>query len=200
MSADPNLLFSVVILGRMNASIHYPLWYQKTGDLITGPEFEMAMGGGVVICTPEVSQFSFGSTQVLCLPESWRVTTTIPQRGLSLAIGVFGRLRDTPVTTYGVNFDYSWNVGSGKLAKSINLADCLLGDTVEVQARGRTLSGGRTWIRFGQLEKSSYLLSNFEYDAPPAHEFSLELLLQEAFKEGQAAAVKALGEIRAKFI
>jgi hypothetical protein len=181
----PNSEFSIVVVGRMNPAIHHPVWYHATNKLVDETEFAAAMDGGVVICTPEVSRFSFNEVAVLCVSNSWRVTTLgDPERAVILASRLFEALQHAPISRYGVNFDVRMDAAEGRLASLVDLSDLLPGSACEIQARSETGLGGQYWARLVQGPGGCISMNNFEYVRPENEPlFKLAPLLRSAFEE-----------------
>jgi hypothetical protein len=112
MTSEPDA-FSIVVLGALTPPIHHPLWYTDAG-LLTPAEADEALRSPTFLCTRDAAEFSFGGLRVRCTRSRWSVHATgLLDRLLDLAARTHARLRDTPVTGFGLNFDYVRNVGEG---------------------------------------------------------------------------------------
>jgi hypothetical protein len=184
------LQFSIVVLGAHNPAIHYPLWYSSIAGAIDSEEYNAAMNEGVVICTPEVSQFNFGQTAVTCTRQFWKVVSEgTKDRALRLATHVFERLRDTPITRYGINLDYTLPPTWRDLSTLAIAPGLLPGSVCQVESRAATPLGGEHWARLCFAKGQRSLLNNFDY-APPKvqHEFDLRPLLDARVPEAELLA------------
>lgn len=102
--------YSIVVVGRMNPSIHHPLWYEIIGGL---SEAEVACATGVVL-TPEFSRFETSGLEIVCLAGRWQVKTSkdeLASRVVEVAKSVFDRLADTPIDLFALNYDW-WSTTS----------------------------------------------------------------------------------------
>ena len=117
--------YSVVITGNMNPAIHHPIWYKDIGALTdaelaeTGATRQTGMDSGSpktngsaavaqIICTDVLSQFTSGKIRIICLSQSYTISTfdrTLLPRIREMASLVFQVLTHTPVTAYGLNFN-----------------------------------------------------------------------------------------------
>src|SRR5690606_30030504 len=103
---DGASLVSVVVVGAMNPAIHYPKWY-STGDPELADDTQAALAGLIMI--PQLTQFQAPRFAVRCSPDKWIIST--PDVGwhgriLEIACTTFDRLGQTPVRTFGVNYDF----------------------------------------------------------------------------------------------
>ena len=121
--------FSIVVAGAMNPKIHHPTWYRQA-KILTKREEAFAIKSQMV-CVSELAQFTTERFGVTCDQTKWLVQT--PNLSLVkllkvVAIKVFDRLPETPLTACGINVDYhieteTDNVGSkiGRAIASSNL-------------------------------------------------------------------------------
>jgi hypothetical protein len=104
---DSNDLFSFVVVGAMNPSIHHPAWYRLNG-IFTEEEAGATDSSGMLV-TSQISQFSVGSVTIVCDQARWQVQTrdeTKLDRLREIAAKTFEVLFHTPVSLYGLNFAY----------------------------------------------------------------------------------------------
>jgi len=143
--ADPfaaaNEAYTIVIAGHMNPAIHHPAWYKlinalsqdelastvaldesrqltEEAFLTKGPGLRPSTGAGVTICTPPFAQFTAGKMRITCIDESWTITT--PDQNLfvrirDIASTVFEALSHTPVSAYGLNFNFHRGTSVGNV-------------------------------------------------------------------------------------
>jgi hypothetical protein len=96
--------FSIIVLGALNPPIHHPLWYADA-RILTPTEAEEAQRSPAFLCTRDAAAFSFGQLQVRCTRSRWSVHAARAEaldRLLNLAAHTHDRLRDTPVTGFGL--------------------------------------------------------------------------------------------------
>ena len=102
-------LFSIVVAGHMNPAIHHPSWY-RLAKLISREEQTSAESKGGIICTNVLSRFTAGTLQITCEREKWNVQTADLfqlERLAEMSAQIFDEvLKHTPVSAYGVNFQY----------------------------------------------------------------------------------------------
>lgn len=119
--ASSDNLYSIAVLGSMNPAIHHPRWYLAT-KLLSEPEVSEAealvqvpggptgeVGPSALMCSGVLSQFTFGAFRIMCLQQSWNITTTERssfERARHICSGVFDALPHTPVSAYGLNFAF----------------------------------------------------------------------------------------------
>src|ERR1700730_3850135 len=129
--------YAIVVAGNMNPSIHHPAWYkligalsdEELGSALTGSTspapaetpasqegevFEVA--SGLTVTTPGLAQFTAGKMRIACVGQSWTITTyeqALLSRICDVASSVFEALTHTPVSAYGINFNFhrKTNVG-----------------------------------------------------------------------------------------
>ncbi len=126
-----NTGYSIVIAGSMNPAIHHPAWYRLNKALSeeelasTGALGENRQGVGetsvaqwvlsqgsptnATICTPAFSQFTAGKIRIACIQQSWTITTidrSLFVRIREVASAVFDILTHTPISAYGLNFNF----------------------------------------------------------------------------------------------
>lgn len=89
----------------MNPAIHHPSWYQALG-MLAQLEVEDSLRKGPVVGL-QLARFAFDAVEVLCLPDRWQIRGPVQEspRLVELAVRVFDRLDDTPVSAIGVNND-----------------------------------------------------------------------------------------------
>ena len=106
---ESNDLFSIVVVGAMNPSIHHPAWYRPM-DILTEEESKRSEESGMILAvTQQISQFSSGAFTVVCEPHRWQVQTrheTQLQRLREIADKTFEILYHTQVSAFGFNFTY----------------------------------------------------------------------------------------------
>ncbi len=110
ITQEPAEFYSIVVVGAMNPRIHHPIWY-RTIDAIGDQELSSATNPDNAenpVVTPVYSQFEIPSANVTvsCQPDRWEIKTTSPgcvNQLIAIASKVFDRLRETPVTAYGIN-------------------------------------------------------------------------------------------------
>ena len=105
--AGPAELFSIVIVGNMNPRIHHPHWYQAAG--IFSAEETAAAVQSPVICTPDFATFQASGLGILCSAERWEIQTADRNnfsRVMAIAGRTFDTLRHTPVSAFGLNFQF----------------------------------------------------------------------------------------------
>jgi hypothetical protein len=128
METDPfasaSDIFSITVAGAMNPAIHHPAWYRAIGALndseltLAGAAPDPAVqqtpgtspsGAALPICTPAFSQFTAGAIRVICINQSWTISThekILLVKIRDIATKVFSALGHTPVSAYGLNFSY----------------------------------------------------------------------------------------------
>lgn len=103
MPATDEDLYSIVVSGKMNPSIHHPAWYRAT-DLLTPDETEVAYRDAMT--TAMLSKFSTNQLEIVCDQDLWQATTRSEQhveRIERLARETFRILYHTPVSAFGIN-------------------------------------------------------------------------------------------------
>jgi len=96
---------SIVVLGRMNPAIHHPAWYGAV-DILRADEVEAAVAAREIVLVPQLAKFQSAGFGLQCTDEQWQVSTddaALVSRILDIACGTFARLKDTPVSAFGVN-------------------------------------------------------------------------------------------------
>ncbi len=104
--------FAIAVLGAMNPSIHTPDWYHYLG-LITPEELAAAKKDPSFMCTRVASQFSCGTLMMNCTELKWivRAAQSDIARATEFASKTFTALDQTPISAYGVNYDYHVDLG-----------------------------------------------------------------------------------------
>src|SRR5439155_2419718 len=100
-------LYSIVVAGSMNPSIHHPYWYRQNG-LISQEELDAAISAEDTICLPPAAHFRISAIDLECILSRWELKTTDSQlldRLLDIAAKVFGILEHTPVVAIGINLN-----------------------------------------------------------------------------------------------
>ncbi len=153
--ADPFVSASdgyfIVVAGNMNPAIHHPAWYKLIGALsdeelaasgladgraqapvgVPAPDRGQlrTITGMTTICTPAFAQFTAGKLRITCFEQSWTITTyeqSLFSRIRDVASIVFGALAHTPVSAYGLNFNFHRKTGVGNvgahLAQAVDAA------------------------------------------------------------------------------
>ncbi len=124
----------------MNPAIHHPAWYHSVGALtddelahtgavpakdrqprpaVQGTPGIAVAGPNMPICTPAFAQFTAGHIRVVCINQSWTISTpdkTSFLRIRDIATRVFMALGHTPVSAYGLNFSYHRRTKLGNVA------------------------------------------------------------------------------------
>lgn len=130
-------LVSIVVLGHMTPRIHHPYWYKHT-EILVEDEFEQAMRNPVV-CMEPMADLRSNSFQISCHPDRWEIRTPLAdssQRILDIAIAVFDKLSETPVSAYGFNHLYHVECAATNVARFLAeiLEDSALGFESDKQA------------------------------------------------------------------
>ncbi|WP_428265079.1 hypothetical protein [Haliangium sp.] len=100
---------AIVVVGAMNPTIHHPQWYQAV-ELLSQAEAEAALSRNNVVVLPQLAQFEADGLSLECNQSRWQVATTTPTlraRILRIAQGTFQRLYHTPVSAFGMNYQYT---------------------------------------------------------------------------------------------
>lgn len=208
-------LYTIVIAGRMNPSIHHPTWY-SANNLITDSENERALTD--LICLPPVSQFTTDSIAVQCEPTRWKIQTVgegNTPRIVRIASEVFNRLDQTPVSAFGLNIDShrlveGIDVGSrlADLVSSLALGLPALQDQATNSAKIQwTSSAGLTAVNV-RLEPSPrdkeavFVGLNYHHRIDPnssGQHFDLGALVEEAAQTDFPAGVDRIAQILGAF-
>jgi len=212
MSEADETYYSIVIVGSMNPAIHHFGWYQLQ-EILSPQEAEAASKDTSVICSAQISQFSFGSISISCDTSRWQIQTK-DERALSRAVAVaektFQILYHTPVSLFGFNFNYHRATRLPKvrnaLARLVEGLPLALSAGVEEEKAGKLNyqhGGGGRVIRVS-IEPSVrgdnlvYVAVNVEHSAPVPKEGEFQqwdLKLEEVFQkdfsdaQGQLAAI-----------
>lgn len=104
-TSDEHDLHSIVVLGDMNPKIHHPAWYAQI-ELLTDDEQHSADN---VLCTPPFAQFNTAAFAIQCTADRWETQTrTLDSldRLLDVTVSVFETLDQTPVRSFGFNFNF----------------------------------------------------------------------------------------------
>ncbi len=174
--ASANEAYFIVVAGNMNPAIHHPAWYKVIGALSDEELASFGLAGGqaqapvdmpipereqglrpitdtMTICTPTFAQFTAGKLRITCLEQSWTISTydqSFLPRIRDVASSVFEALAHTPVSAYGLNFNFHRKAGVGnvgaRLAQIVDATplDFLKGGHGERSAKiGYTLSERR---------------------------------------------------------
>lgn len=99
----------LVLLGNFNPAIIQPAWLAHYG-LIRQEESDNAK---IEIIRPEISIFSVGSVRLITQTETFQIETSAVEEGPTikdLAIGIFGILEHTPLTSLGINRDMHFKI------------------------------------------------------------------------------------------
>lgn len=210
---EPN--FSIVVVGAMNPSIHHPFWYEILKAL-SQAEARDAVGGGDLLVSPMVAQFSWSGWTMVCLPERWEMRTQDPEsfgRVLELAILVFERLNDTPVKSFGINIDRVERKGeSATRALARALSSAHLGVSADASdgsfSTSTTVEKERTLVRRTVTVSTSAkepsvlrIANNFHHDVTLSEEgmFDLTPLLRDGVDEALAISAARVAEISGAF-
>lgn len=204
-------LYTIVIAGQMNPSIHHPTWY-SANNLITDSENEQALSD--LVCLPPVSQFSTDSIAVKCEQTRWKIQTVgegNTPRIVRIASEVFNRLDETPVGAFGLNID------SHRLMQGVDVAS-RLADLVSSLALGLpalqdqatnsakiqwTSSAGLTALNM-RIEPSPrdkeavFVGLNYHHRIDPnssGQQFDLGVLLEEAAETDFPAGVDRIAQM-----
>lgn len=120
MMPAPSELFSIVVVGGMNPRIHHPAWYE-TAEVLSAEEARSALGRPVV-CLPMLSQFEGERFSITCIEDRWEIVTPDPQRSeriLEIAGKTFDTLMHTPVSAFGLNFQFVRHTGSEAVGRRL---------------------------------------------------------------------------------
>src|SRR5262249_37769702 len=113
--------FSIVVLGAMNPPIHHPVWYGDAG-ILTRAEADEALRLPGFACSGEIAEFTLPDLRMISTRSRWSVTTTRSHtldRILNMAVLTYEELRDTPVSTLGLHFDYQRDAGIGDVREKL---------------------------------------------------------------------------------
>lgn len=103
------MALSVVLVGSMNPSIHHPAWYVFGKSLSAEESNDISRRGGVVI-VPQFTRFETERWRIECYPDRWQISTlssTATAEVIEIACDTFERLRETPISAFGLNYDHS---------------------------------------------------------------------------------------------
>lgn len=98
--------YNVVLLGSQNPAIHHPYWYKEHGWL-TEAECQQAINGEFV-CLPVAAQFVAGPFRLSCDEARWILAVSSNDhldRLIKVSADVWRRLRDTPISALGINYE-----------------------------------------------------------------------------------------------
>lgn len=101
-------LFSIVVIGNMNPSIHHPTWYQLT-NIISKKEETFAIENKDLVCTPQFSKLITYNYRIHCVTDRWEILTEDEKKSdliLKVAADTFKHLSETPIIAYGFNFNF----------------------------------------------------------------------------------------------
>lgn len=201
-------LCSIVVRGDMNPKIHHPSWYKQIGCL-TEDEQHAAEN---VVCTAPFAQFSIAAIGIGCATSRWEIQARTPDslnRMLDIAVSVFDALDQTPVQSFGFNFNFDRLTAIPDVAEYLGdrVASLELGlptdgkRSAEIKASG-SLTDRHVNITLNPSSTSPraiYVGVNYHYNiseivGPPAH-FDLGQLLRPRFATNQKDAVARLSII-----
>jgi hypothetical protein len=127
--------YTIVVAGNLNPAIHHPAWYKAIG-VLSDEELSGALAGalqkagdgkipiigslgtmseGEPICSPLFAQFTVGRMRLICIPQNWTIATydqALISRIVEITIAVFEALPQTPVSAYGLNFNFHRKTGT----------------------------------------------------------------------------------------
>lgn len=124
--------FSVVVVGAMNPALHYPAWY-SIGDPTFEQEAAFAIGRGQVMLVPQFAQFETEHFRVQCLPERWSIVTReadMQARAIEITCRTFERLNETPLTSFGVNYEFR-----GKVKETASVGNTTMSSLISVSEK-----------------------------------------------------------------
>ncbi|MCO6458298.1 MAG: hypothetical protein J5I93_23575 [Pirellulaceae bacterium] len=121
-------LFSIVVIGGMNPTIHHPSWYRLV-ELLSDDEVEaITTGAEPVVVTPQFSRFAGPDFELICRQDRWEIQTKNElwqQRSCAIAGQVFDHLlKHTMVSALGLNFHFTGDV-EGALDALVGAASAL---------------------------------------------------------------------------
>jgi hypothetical protein len=222
--------YSLVVTGNMNPAIHHPIWYKEIGALTeaelveTGaiPSESASLGSAKsempapvlpIICSAMVSQFTSGKIRIICIPQSYTISTfdlTLLPRIREVASLVFQVLTHTPVSAYGFNF----NVHRETIVSNVG---ALLAQVIDSTRFNRLTDGGHaartakigyTLSEHGRalnisVEQSRHALNmvflgvNAHHPIAPSKklQFDLTPLLQESMRKDTSDFEQVLSEV-----
>lgn len=102
---------SIVVVGAMNPRIHQPHWYATAG-IISAEELQV--GDDSLIAVPRITQFSLDHIRIACQDDRWDLFAEGEDsfsRAAEIASLTWGKLPETPVSSYGFNFFASFSAG-----------------------------------------------------------------------------------------
>jgi hypothetical protein len=168
-------LYSIVVLGAMNPSIHHPSWYQLVG-LIDEDEAQYAHKSGNTVTIPQIAQLEFQDFKIICQEPRWEVQTTNvdrTERLRKIAASMFDELlKHTPVSAFGVNVNYRLKTECSSVAKTlakvitetdIGLSNENLLSAEVVLRNGDSLRQNSVSIRPTKSARSVSIAFNFNY-------------------------------------
>ncbi len=187
--------FSIVVVGAMNPRIHHPAWYQLV-KLIDEPTAAAALTEGQFACLQPFATFRTSHFAIACQDSMWTIQTHNAahlERIRDIAAEVFDtRLRETPISAFGLNFDYHRRTRLADVGQCLAERVALLRIGLETE---RYLSA-HTTARYGdqrrlvtvRVEPSVrgpnmiFVGNNFQYriEGEPKH-FALKPLFDESF-------------------
>ena len=188
MSFEPKVAsFSVVVTGAMNPSIHHPVWYRHVG-LLSEQEEREAIEGKQALLIPlpaPMAQFETGLFQVSCQQNRWQILTAnhaATDRIVSIAETLFDEiLPHTPVTQFGYNFDFVFDIAKGGVGRVLGRLLCAMpfdlgiedptsGEWKVAERRDRAIMS--IALKPGTEDSSVAILTNYSY-VPPSDKFAL---------------------------
>ncbi len=179
--------FSVVVAGAMNPSIHHPVWYRHVG-LLSEEEEREAIEGRQALLVPlpaPMAQFETGLFQVSCQQNRWQILTAnlaATDRIVSIAEKLFDEiLPHTPVTQFGYNFDFVFDVAKGGVGRALGRLLCTIpfdlgiddpasGEWKVAERRDTALMS--LTVKSGTEDSSVAILTNYNY-LPVSDKFEL---------------------------
>jgi hypothetical protein len=130
-------VFSIVVVGAMNPSIHHPYWY-RLSDVISQAEADAALKNEDTICMPPAAHFRQASEwEISCQVDRWEIKTSREdqtRRILEIAAKVFTLLDHTPVSAAGINAIFTRQASVPDVAKL--LADAVSSLQLGFQGEG----------------------------------------------------------------
>lgn len=98
--------FSIIIVGGMTPSLHFPNWY-SSNNLLSTDEAKAGMDSQELHVTQQFASFQTAGMRITCEPTRWEIACfddKTRSRILTIACDVFDKwLKETPVEGYGFN-------------------------------------------------------------------------------------------------
>jgi hypothetical protein len=169
--ASANEAYFIVVAGNMNPAIHHPAWYKVIGALSDEELAAFGLVGGqaqgpvdmptpkreqrsnlitdtMTMCTPAFAQFTAGKLRITCIEQSWTIATyelSLLPRIRDVASSVFEALAHTPVSAYGLNFNFHRKAGYGNVgARLAQIVDATSLDFLKREQGERSAKIGYT--------------------------------------------------------